>query len=94
MNHNEFIAFDGTSKQPLTMPAEKRPVEPNDEVFDWLNDSLQQSSYFCIVNTNRKPVLAGEQAPMSYGSCTNKYWLQTYGFALVDSPYNAVLIYL
>jgi hypothetical protein len=62
MNHNEFIAFDGSSKKPVerTEPKSDKPSEPNDEVFDWLTEPLHASSYFCIVNTNRKPVMPGE----------------------------------
>jgi len=47
MNHTEFIPFDGTQRKPFvqvaarsTTDSSKPPAEPNDEVFDWLTDSL------------------------------------------------------
>jgi len=55
---------------------------------------MLETSYFCISNTDRRTLLKGEQAFNSYGSCTNKYWLATYGFALTDSPYNAMKVFL
>jgi len=47
-----------------------------------------------ITNTNRQTLRKGEEAYISYGSCTNKYWLETYGFALEDSLYDSITVYL
>lgn len=63
-------------------------------MFDWYNDKLDDTCYFVISNTNRRTLLKGEEAYNSYGSCTNRYWLETYGFTLEDSTYDAIAVYL
>jgi len=104
MNDNEFIPFDLGPKQPLeqitrTIDTKHKKgstdvQEGSDEVFDWYSEKLDDTSYFCIINTDRRTLKKGEEAFNSYGSCTNKYWLETYGFAIEDSPYDSVVVYL
>lgn len=98
MNRNEFLPFDKSKVPPLEpvldVKSRTEEDEPTDEIFDWYDNIMAQTSYFCISNTNRRTIKKGEQAFNSYGSCTNKYWLTTYGFCLEDSPFDAQLVYL
>ena len=107
MNYNEFLPFDEqTPRLPLQQQvmtrsdskeakkAEQDLADTGDEVFDWYNDKLDNECYFVITNTNRRTLRKGEEAYCSYGSCTNRYWLETYGFSLEDSLYDAIAVYL
>jgi hypothetical protein len=55
---------------------------------------MKEDCYFCYSNTTRRSLLPGEQAFLRYGIYTNKIWLTVYGFALRDSPYNSLPVYL
>ena len=107
MNANEFLRYG--SKAPKK-PLDQAPIEPiektrkkhsklkyeaNEEVFDWYAPAtMKESSYFCISNIDRRTLKAGEQAFNSYGNCSNRYLLQTYGFAYENNNYDNLTVYL
>ena len=72
-----------------------KPVSDEDEDIDtsslpFLVDYTSPLNSFCFVNVQDQPVQAGTQIFSCYGSRTNMFLLENYGFAILPNKYNSL----
>lgn len=75
--------------------------DEDEEDFEWIKilnrtnpKSLQEETYFTLVNQMRKPMRKGEQAWNCYGNRTNIFLLVNYGFCFPDNLHDSMKFFV
>lgn len=70
--------------------SEEYGSEETDEEFDWFDPAKHtDSTYFNLVNKNRKDFMPGDQVFYCYGNRSNRFLLMNYGFCFPDNNYDS-----
>jgi hypothetical protein len=99
LNSLEYVGVehDGELKEREKSYVEEGDDEEPNEDFTWVStlrsnnpQSLDNYTYFCLINDTRKVMPKDSQAWNCYGNRTNVFLLVNYGFCFQNNLYDSV----